>query len=209
MGCEYKIYKNSAGSNQKFDLSKETKARLSFNFIYQNILVPNCVSCHGNAGGINLETYSNVKRNLSQIRRSVFDEHSMPKRSALTTKELAILWTWIEMGAPAQLPSGDSEPSQEPLTPHFDSIDRNIFQITCVKCHSPGNSAKRILLTRFELLNSPRELVLPGNADESGLILALERSDEKRMPPAKESYSKLKEEQIRVIREWINQGATN
>ncbi len=209
VGCAYKINKDPSGAIQKFDLPKEQKVRLSFNFIYQNVFVPNCISCHGNSGNVNLETYSNVLAHLNKIKSSVFYDHTMPRKGTLTNQELAMLWTWIEMGAPEQAQHGPPEPPPEPIQPSFDSINKNIFQVTCIKCHSPNNSGKRVLLTRDELMNSPRELILPGNADESGLVIALERKDEKRMPPAKEGYSPLKDDQIKAIRDWITQGAVN
>ena len=56
-------------------------------------------------------------------------------------------------------------------------------------------------------MNSPLELVIPGNADESGLVVALERSDDKRMPPGKEGYSVLKDDAKLAIRKWIENGA--
>ncbi len=209
MGCDYTKYKEEQETNKKFDLSREQKSQLSFNFVYQRIFAPNCVSCHGNSGNVNLETYPNVLAQISKIKTSIFENRTMPKRGALTNRDLAILWNWIEMGAPAQPQGGPPETPPEAIRPTFESIDKNIFKITCVKCHSPENPGKRVLLTKSELLNSPRELVLPGNADESGLVLVLERKDEKRMPPAKEGYSQLKDEQIKAIRDWISQGAVN
>ncbi len=133
----------------------------------------------------------------------------MPKTDSLSNKELSILWTWIEIGAPAKPQSGISEPPSEPIQPTFESINKNIFQVGCVKCHTPDKSGKRVLLTKDELMNSPRLLVLPGDADESGLLIALERKDEKRMPPAKEGYSQLKKDQLKAVRDWIIQGAVN
>lgn len=209
VGCEYTKYKEEQETSQKFDLSREQKGQLSFNYVYQQVFAPNCVSCHGNSGNVNLETYAGVFAQISKIKTSVFENRAMPKRGTLTNRELSILWNWIELGAPAQPQGGPPEPTPEPIKPTFESIDKNIFQITCVKCHSAEKSGKRVLLTKDELLNSPRELVLPGNADESGLVLVLERKDEKRMPPAKEGYSQLKQDQLKAIRDWINQGASN
>ena len=95
----------------------------------------------------------------------------------------------------------------EPTQSTYESINKNVFTPKCVACHSVGNSAYQVLLSREALLNSPLELVLPGNPDESGLIIALERSDHKRMPPEKEGYSALKREDIEAIRIWIADGA--
>lgn len=95
----------------------------------------------------------------------------------------------------------------EVLEPTFESIDRIIFQKTCTDCHYSGGDGKRVLLDKKSLLNSPLELVIPGNPDESGLIISLERTDDKRMPPAEDGYDVLSSEEISVIRKWIEIGA--
>ena len=209
VGCAYRVDKQPLGAVQKFDLPQEQKVQLSYNYVYQNVFARNCVSCHGNSGNVNLETYANVISQISKIKSSVFVDHSMPKKSSLTNKELSILWTWIEIGAPALPQTGISETPTEPIQPTFESIDKNIFQVTCIKCHAPEKSGKRVLLTKDELMNSPRLLILPGDPDESGLVIALERKDEKRMPPAKEGYAQLKPDQLQAVRDWINKGAAD
>ncbi len=95
----------------------------------------------------------------------------------------------------------------EPIQANYESIYKNVFISRCVTCHSVGNSAYQVLLSREDLLNSPLELVLPGNPDESGLIIAVERSDHKRMPPEKEGYSALTSVEIEALRKWIADGA--
>lgn len=80
----------------------------------------------------------------------------------------------------------------------------------CVSCHAPGELGEKVpLLTRDDLVNSPLELAIPGNAAESGLVIAITRpdSDEKRMPPPKTGAARLKEEEIAAIRTWIDNGA--
>ncbi|HEY8272238.1 MAG TPA: c-type cytochrome domain-containing protein [Pseudobdellovibrionaceae bacterium] len=97
--------------------------------------------------------------------------------------------------------------NSEPLVPSYESINKRIFIAACKDCHNSGGSGKRVLLDKVSLLNSPLELVIPGNPDESGLVLSLERNDDKRMPPSKEGYAPLKEEEKAVIRKWIENGA--
>jgi Planctomycete cytochrome C len=95
----------------------------------------------------------------------------------------------------------------EPLQPLFSSIKRNIFQVRCVSCHNPTGDGKNVPLDQLEdLTDSPRELVLPGDPDESGLIIALTRDDDKRMPPP-EVGGPLSADEISIIRSWIQDGA--
>ena len=104
---------------------------------------------------------------------------------------------------PATSPTPISAPSPEPLTATFESIRENVLVPKCLACHSSGGRAEHIPLgTLDDLMNSPRELVIPGNADESSIVLAIERDDDKRMPPPPRR-APLSDEEKRVIREWI------
>lgn len=205
-GCNYnRLKSNQNEGNQQ--ISQELAKKLSFAFVYNEVFSPKCVSCHGDGNKLNLQTYSTTIVKLAEIENSVFVTQTMPKQGSLTEEQKLILKGWIQAGAPEFPASPVDPPPNETLEPKFASIDRNIFQNRCVVCHSPGNSAKHILLTHQELLDSPRELVLPGNPDESLLVIAIERDNDKRMPPAKEGYSKLKEDEILAIRKWILNGA--
>ena len=95
----------------------------------------------------------------------------------------------------------------ETLKPSFVSIKKNIIDRRCLSCHSSGGNAGSVRLTsREEILNSPRELVLLGNAEESGLMIAITRNDDKRMPPSNQG-NPLSNEEIEIIRKWIKNGA--
>lgn len=205
--CNYTRLKDSGDAVQSFgDVNPEEKATMmNYKFISSRILEAKCTSCHGSSGNVNLESYDAVKTNLAKIQTSVFVEQTMPKRGTLTTEEKRLLWNWIKSGAP--LNSAELPPEEEPLIATYDSISKHIIEPKCITCHNPSGTGNKVGLDKESLLNSPLELVLPGNADESGLIIALERKDDKRMPPAKEGYAALKPEVIQVIREWIMNGA--
>ncbi|HLD74044.1 MAG TPA: c-type cytochrome domain-containing protein [Bdellovibrionota bacterium] len=96
---------------------------------------------------------------------------------------------------------------QELNQPTFAVINQKIFQGKCMSCHGPSGSAKRVSLEpRDALLNSPLDLVIPENPDESGLAIAISRTDKKRMPPEK-SGPPLSTTEIAIIKKWILQGA--
>ena len=133
---------------------------------------------------------------------------TMPKIGSLSADEKRLLWNWIQLGAPKENNGGSTQPpTEEPLTATFASIDKHIFQEKCVACHSAGGQAKRILLDKQSLMDSPLELVLPGNSDESGLVIAVERTDDRRMPLAEAGYSELSVEEKAASRHWIDNGA--
>ena len=206
--CNYSRMKTSQ-DNSKYSLPLDQKATLSYDVVAQAIFNPKCVCCHGTSGcggapqSPFLDSYANVLANIGGVKRVVFETHTMPKRGVLNDREMSILWSWIEIGSPQNSPGTIAIP----LGPTYESIDKNIFQPRCIICHSPGNPGKRVLLTKDELLNSPLLLVIPGNPDESGLVVAVERADEKRMPPAKEGKLQLNDVEKRAIRDWIQNGA--
>lgn len=208
-------------------LTPQQKAQLSFESVQKTVFQQSCTSCHGSAGGINLESYESIKNNIVAIERSVFKTKTMPKGNSLSADQMAVLKAWIEMGTPEKpgqgsqsptptpdatstpepTPEPTATPTPEPLKASFESIKQNILTNRCIYCHSGSGQAKHIPLDTVDaLVNSPREIVIPGNADESGLVLAVERDDEKRMPPPQVG-KQLSEEEKQVIREWIDNGA--
>lgn len=208
VGCDPVHIVGPTGDNSPFSLPKEQKAKLSYAYVNQQVFLPKCVSCHGTSGGVSLDSFSQVQSRIRSIKAAVFEKKTMPKNDSLSQEQLSILWSWIDIGAPETQP--DSEPVETtPLAAKFESIDKNIFQIRCITCHSPTGTGKRILLGKSDLLSSPLDLVLPGNPDESGLVIAIERADDKRMPPAKGGYSELKIDEKLAIREWIKNGASD
>jgi hypothetical protein len=96
------------------------------------------------------------------------------------------------------------------LSPNFDSIKKDIFiGRGCMDCHGKAPVLERLPLHDYRLvMNSPHDLVLPGNPTESGLLIAVTRNDKKRMPPPnKPKYKPLTPAEVNVIRQWIKLGA--
>lgn len=199
-GCQF-YYQEKAPSDP-VDLSKLTN--LSYQTVNREVFQPKCVSCHGVSGGVNLESYTEVKKHLSAIERTTVVDRTMPKNGSLSNRQRELLAAWIRDGAPE---NPQPEPEPEPLKPYFTSIKKELFDKRCISCHSPSGSASGVPLGSLkDILDSPRELVIPGNPDESGLIIAVERTDSKRMPPP-EVGNQLSKEVISVLRQWIENGA--
>lgn len=205
--CNYTV---KSGNNEILTygvLNENEKLTLmNYEYISTRIISPRCTSCHGISGHVNLETYENVIANIKEIQKTVFLEQSMPKMGTLSNYEKKILSNWISLGAP-KISLAPPPANPDPLSPTFGSISRNIFEIKCISCHNSAGTGKRILLDKQSLLDSPLELIIPQNPDESGLVVSIERHDDKRMPPAKEGFTDLKFEEKAAIRIWIANGA--
>jgi|GEM_PF-772896 len=188
------------GNNEPVDSSQ-----LSYAIVQKRIFEPRCISCHGNSGGINLETYLATKGALGPIAIAVLIEKRMPPGRSLKPADEKLLSDWIKIGAPEN--ALNSQPI-EVIQPTYSSISRQIFETKCMSCHAEGGSTHQVPLLPWKaLLTSPRDLVLPGNSEESGLTIAITRTDAKRMPPASSGAQALSSTEIVAIRKWIDLGA--
>lgn len=209
--CSYKKEKQQM-KKHPLEIGTFSAESLSYKLMNEFIFRPKCISCHGNAGGISLGSFSDVVSHLQDIERVSVHEKSMPPGAPLNVRQQDILLTWIRAGAPEfatdrEIPPLPT-PQPAPLEPKFVSIKENIFQSKCLACHSPTGEGKRIPLnTPEDLIDSPLELVIPGNSEESGLYIAVYREDSKRMPPPNSGLSPLSQEEMEIIRQWIDNGA--
>lgn len=105
-----------------------------------------------------------------------------------------------EPAPPSEVPTVDQTPAQ---TVRFDTQVLPIFERRCFSCHQGDSPDSGLRLDSYdEILNQ----VAPRQADASHLISLVEETDaDKRMPPADES-GPLSDEEIDVLRRWIDEG---
>lgn len=180
----------------------------SFDLINSAIIVPKCLACHNpsNArGGVSLDSFDAVKNFLGPIHTVAVKNQTMPPTAPLREDLREALNRWILAGAPL---NGRIPTPTIPLEATFRSIKVNILEKKCLSCHVVNGPVKHIPLDSLEvILSSPRDLVIPGNSDESGLFLAVWRTDEKQMPPPNTGLGRLSDEEINIVKKWIEEGA--
>ncbi len=88
-----------------------------------------------------------------------------------------------------------------------------IINIRCAECHSSEGEGKHVSgldLTNYDGLmkgtNQGGRMITPGSAINSSFMVMVTRNDHLRMPYGK---SPLSDDEIRVISDWIDQGAKN
>ena len=138
-------------------------------------------------------------------------------KKVLVVSAVLFLSACSYLGAPLDLAPGKPLPQvfEKPdlppnfkLEPTYDSIKTGFLEQKCIYCHQPGHKASRVpLLTREDLLNSPLDIVIPGNSEESDIILVLAKDARKPMPPLNSNAPLVTEEDIRILKQWIDQGA--
>lgn len=211
VSCNYKIDKSA--SEGPLQISQELRQTISFAKVKTGVFQGKCISCHGNSGGVNLESYQSAFNNLAAIKKSVLKTRTMPKSPfpPLNNRELELITAWVEAGGPEKPIGGGDDPTETeptPIEPTFPSIQKHVLQMKCISCHTPGDHAGRIpLVTKRDLLESPLDLVVPGNPDDSGLMIVLEPGARKFMPPPESGITPISEEEKNAIRTWIQNGA--
>lgn len=207
--CNYTVVKEKRGP---VSVTQALMDSVSYNQVRTEVFNNKCISCHGNSGNVNLESHRAAYQHLESIRKSTLIDNKMPKSPypALNRRELEILTAWIEAGGPDRPRNGSQTPDdhEEPIQPTFASIKKKVLDMKCISCHGPGGEAARMpLVTKEDLINSPQEIVIPGNADDSGLTIVIEPGARKFMPPEDSGFTPLTEEERNAIRIWIENGA--
>lgn len=88
----------------------------------------------------------------------------------------------------------------------FNRDIRPILSNNCFACHGPGESQADLRLDTFE--GATEWAVTPGDASESEILARITSDDpELRMPPLKSKKPALNDQQIDLLKKWIDQGA--
>ena len=116
-------------------------ASLDYASVRQNILGPECLRCHssagGNQGGLNLETYPQVRANLSRIYYRSIEKKDMPS-GGLGEAQYQILKAWIDAGGPERNTGrGAGKPITGPV--NWTVIKNQVLKSSCLDCHSGTN----------------------------------------------------------------------
>ena len=84
---------------------------------------------------------------------------------------------------------------------------RPIFADRCFKCHGRDEKNRQAEL-RLDVREEAIKLaIVPGQADQSELISRLSADGDERMPPVDSHKRPLDQQQIKILRQWINEGA--
>jgi uncharacterized membrane protein len=209
--CNYKIEKKM--DVDVISVSSQLRQSVSYRMVRDEVFQSKCLSCHGNSGGVNLESFGSAYQNLDGIKKTALKNKTMPKApiSGLNRRQLEVLTAWIDAGGPEK-PIGGGDGNPEPLPTqieaNYPSIKEHILDMKCISCHTPGKPGGSIpLVTKEDLLNSPLDLVVPGDPSESGIMIVLEPGARKFMPPVDSGMSPLNEDEKNAIRVWIQNGA--
>jgi uncharacterized membrane protein len=190
--------------------------------IFQN----KCAVCHNTSdpvAGLVFSDYTSIMKSITpgdpnksvayNAIVSIFDGY-MPPDQPLTIEERTLIRLWIEQGANQTICYNDSVP--------IDTIPEVIDTTTCFSrdilpillsscalsdCHDNITHQEDINFSSYNSFINNGEVVDPFNPLNSKMYEVLLQSGEDQMPPL--PASRLSNEQIQLIYDWINEGALN
>jgi hypothetical protein len=110
-------------------------------------------------------------------------------------------------------PRSDDRTSRETVRVDYLREVRPLLETQCYACHGPMDvpSGKLRLDERTRMIEGGRSgvpAIIPGRGAESPLVIAISGGDDERWRPMPPRGHGLRPEQIRLIRLWIDQGAS-
>lgn len=200
------------------------------------VMGKHCVVCHNGAAaplGLRLDTLEGVRKGSSngavakpgdvagselvrRIRGTSQPRMPLTGPPFLSEDEVAVVEGWIAAGMPAGQDAAASTPVPAPRLPGpgepvtYSDV-APIFLQRCVKCHSDNGIRKRPpeglrLGTREQILGGgERVAVIPGLPTASEVVRRITGTARPRMPHDGPPW--LTSEEVRVISDWITQGA--
>lgn len=200
------LYFDPGPYNVTYDLMQAA----SYKDVKEKVLDKYCITCHGSAGNVNLETYENVMANFEGIKRTVLFSKTMPRRpyKSLSKEEFDLVASWVLAGGPT-LPLNGKDPGalrMPILAANYLSIKENIIDKRCIICHQEGGSGAKYLMTSREVMLANR-MIIPGDAMKSKFIRYIDVNSKKFMPPKKTGMSPVTEQEKALVIEWMQNGA--
>lgn len=112
-GCNNKEPRLITKAERPFKASSEAIEKASWNQVLEQVIIPQCINCHGSSGGVSLESYQDAQKWADAIESSVFVKKSMPPKRPLTESQKEILAAWLLAGQPLN-PAKPTPPIPEP-----------------------------------------------------------------------------------------------
>jgi hypothetical protein len=90
---------SSCGYHHEKATTPVNQVESRFDTVYLTVFKPKCVGCHGSSGGVNLESYENIRSNIDRIRERI-EQGTMPPSGPLAASDSSFVLAWIDDGAP-------------------------------------------------------------------------------------------------------------
>jgi hypothetical protein len=136
----------------------------------------------------------------------------MPPKNPLSAQQRQIIEVWILQGAKNTICNdtttpNDTIPISDKLCFNQDILPILLSNCAISGCHDAITHQENINLSNYSSLMAINEMVIPNNPNNSKLIQSISPGAEEFMPPS--PMTPLSQNQIDLLKRWINEGATN
>lgn len=194
--CNYNHVRSGAaeGTTGNGGLSIQS-AGLDYLNVQVNVLGPQCVSCHsqqgGSKGGLNLESFAQVRAAMNSIYFRSIEKRDMPPREALSSSQMDLLKSWLEAGAPEKnMGRGSGREIKGPIT--WTVIKEQVFKSSCLDCHSGATPDGGLDLESFEVTKKNIDKIFKSAITEGSMPL--------------QPYPSMSAFEKQALMKWISQG---
>jgi uncharacterized membrane protein len=192
VACNYNRVHGEA-PDKAAKLEEMSAASFDYASVQFAVISPKCLNCHsasgGNKGGLNLETYPQVRANMNRIYFRAIEKRDMPAEG-LPQASFDLLKSWLEAGAPEKNMGNAGPPIQGAVT--WNVIRDRVLKSSCLDCHSGAKPDANLDLSSAEVVRKNITVIF-----DSTLI--------KQTMPL-EPYPAMSESQKQALMKWISQG---
>lgn len=174
-GCGNYYEEYGVSGNQKFS-TQETLGFPVIKVIFERNRCLNChARAHGSVGRVNLETYGNAFSVAERVKSTLVSDSMPPSGPSVSDEDKAIVYAWVEAGAPETsdlpLPTPGVKPTPpspappeappappeqpappppgpgpiEPVAIDFAMVKARIFEPYCIECHGRYEKYEKVL----------------------------------------------------------------
>ncbi len=162
ISCNYNHIKSGAAGEGSKSLMKLE----SLDFIKEKneVIAPRCLGCHatitGNKGGVNLESYANVRKYITRITFRTLEKQDMPPAGPLSTAEYNFLKAWIDLGAPEFASEATAQVTDLQVGPtDWKKIREKVLGPKCIDCHQQPNPLGKFDVTSLTEVRANAKLI--------------------------------------------------
>lgn len=193
MSCNYNHIKTTDDSKSPTSAQIQSALSSDFSSIYNSVLATECLTCHssaaGSKGGLNLETYEQVRSQIEKIYYRSIEKKDMPA-GGLGIEKLTLLKNWIDQGAPLKSTGQSNQIISRPID--WLTIKKKVLGASCLDCHSGEAASAGVDLSQYDIVKTNINTIF-----ETVFI-------NKKMPL--QPYPNLTESQKMALLKWISQG---
>jgi uncharacterized membrane protein len=192
-GCNYNHIRGEAAVSNRKSEDVNSLSNLDYQSLQIGVLGPQCLRCHSNAGGskggLNLESYEQVRVNMNKIYFRSIEKKDMPP-DPMPGVQVDHLKNWLEAGAPEKNTGKSGPPIKGAVT--WTVIKNQVLSSSCLDCHSGKNPDGNL---DFESLEVVRKNIMA--IFDSALV---------RQTMPLQPYPALSESERQALMKWIAQG---